>query len=399
VYGYLKKSIFTDSLCYTTPKIFNLVKKIMKKEYDSLLHCNISDHNATHFYSQSLEYLLVVSQEITQACSLEQIMEIALTAARKITNCDGATFIILDHGLCYYADENSIAPLWKGQRVPPNLCIAGWVMLNSEPVIIRDVYSDDRIIPNFYQHTFVKSMAMVSLSLQKPKGTIGIYWQNYHQPSIETLNLLQNIAGITLASMENFQVYSQIERQLHDRTAALEHTNTLLQKEIQTRKILEAEIRILSLTDELTGMYNRHGFFLLAEQQIRLAKRSRTNTSIIFVEIDGLNNILKMWGEDFRDDAILSVARLLKRTCRNSDTIGRLEETEFVVLAQGCEPGCYIIKQRLQDAIDISNQSKQFPFHLVINVGVQGYESKPHLPLDDLITLAQINIYQSEPGN
>ncbi|MFM6156921.1 MAG: diguanylate cyclase domain-containing protein [Cuspidothrix sp.] len=368
----------------------------MSEEYNSPMDSNISNNNATNHYYQSLEHLLTVSQDISQARSLEEIMQLALNAARKIINCDGASFVLLDHGLCHYADENSIAPLWKGQRVPLNLSISGWVMVNNQPVIISDIYSDERINYNFYKHTFIKSMVMVSLSYQNPTGTIGIYWQNQHEPSLETVKLLQIIADIVMANMDNCLRYSRLERQLQDRTIALEEANFFLQKEMQTRKVLEAEIRMLSLTDELTGMHNRNGFFLLAEQQIRLAQRSRTNLSILFVEIEGFKNIYKQWGKDFGDDTIIAIARLLKRTCRNSDTIGRIEVGEFVVLAQGCDLGCLIMKQRFQESVSRLNASKQFPFLIILNVGVQDYESKPHIPLDDLITLAQIDMYQSE---
>ncbi|WP_254449610.1 GAF domain-containing protein [Anabaena sp. UHCC 0253] len=233
----------------------------MSQEYEYPLSCNLSTDGMNSNYSHLLEYLLIVTQDLFQARSLNKIMEIALVAARKITESDGATFVLLDHGFCYYAEENAIAPLWKGQRVPLNHSIAGWVMLNCQPVIIADVYSDDRLIRNFYETTFVKSMMMVSLCSQKPMGSIGTYWQNYHEPSIETLRLLQTLADITLATMANFQAYSELERQLRDRTATLENTNIILQKETQTRKVLEAEVRLLSLTDELTGMHNRRGFF------------------------------------------------------------------------------------------------------------------------------------------
>ncbi len=371
----------------------------MNEKYESPLRCHLSIDDVTDYYSHSLEHLLIVTQDLYQAHSLEQIIAISLDAARKITKADGATFVLLDHGFCYYADENSIAPLWKGQRIPLNLSIAGWVMLNNEPVIVADVYSDDRIHQNFYERTFVKSMAMVSLSSHKQMGAIGVYWQNYHQPSMETVKLLQTIADITLATMDNFQVYSELKKQLSDRTTALKQANILLQKEMQARKVLEAEIRLISLTDELTGMHNRQGFFLLAEQQIRLANRSQTKVSILFIELVGLKNIQDTWGEEYRDDAILAAARLLKDTCRNSDTIGRIEQAEFVLLVHGCEPDCKIIKQRLQNALNQFNTSKQQPFPLVMNVGIQACKSQPQLPLDDLITLAQVNISQSRKNN
>ncbi|MDD1417173.1 diguanylate cyclase, partial [Dolichospermum sp. ST_con] len=373
---------------------------MMKETYQFPPRCHQSIDYGTDDYFDSLEHLLTVIQDLYQACSLEQIMDIALDAARKITKSDGAVFVLLDHGFCYYANENSTTPLWKGQRIPLNLSIAGGVMLNNKPIIFADGHNnDDTIGHNFHECTFVKSMVMVSLCNHKQKGTIGLYWHNYHQPSIETVKLLQTIADITLVTMENFQLYSELEKQLRDRTAALERANTLLQKEMQKHKILEAEIRLISLTDGLTGMHNRQGFFLLAQQQIRLAKRSQTNVSILLIELVGLKNIQDTWGQEYGDDTILSAARLLKNTCRTSDTIGRIEPAEFVVLVQGCEPDCQIIKQRLQNALDQFNTSQQQPFPLAMNVGIQTCDSQSQLPLDDLITLAQINISQSRKNN
>jgi hypothetical protein len=82
----------------------------MNAKYESPLRCNISIDHVTDYYSQSLEHLLIVTQDLYQARSLDQIMAIALDAARKITKSDGAAFVRFDHGFCYYAGENSIAP-------------------------------------------------------------------------------------------------------------------------------------------------------------------------------------------------------------------------------------------------------------------------------------------------
>jgi GGDEF domain-containing protein len=46
---------------------------------------------------------------------------------------------------------------------------------------------------------------------------------------------------------------------------------TVVSKNIDALKSMEDKLRFLSLTDELTGVYNRRGFFTLAEQQLKLA--------------------------------------------------------------------------------------------------------------------------------
>ena len=78
------------------------------------------------------------------ARELDGVMEIVRRAARELTGADGASFVLRDQDQCYYADENAIAPLWKGMRFPMDICVSGWVMLNRQPAVIEDIYSDPR---------------------------------------------------------------------------------------------------------------------------------------------------------------------------------------------------------------------------------------------------------------
>jgi PleD family two-component response regulator len=66
------------------------------------------------------------------------------------------------------------------------------------------------------------------------------------------LRLLQALADATAVAMENVQLYQELEARVQACTAELTAANE--------------EIRNLSLTDELTGLRNRRGFFLFAEQ-------------------------------------------------------------------------------------------------------------------------------------
>lgn len=64
---------------------------------------------------------------------------------RKYTGADGVSFILRENDTCFYADEEAIEPLWKGQRFPLSQCISGWVMEHKEAAGIKDIYADDRI--------------------------------------------------------------------------------------------------------------------------------------------------------------------------------------------------------------------------------------------------------------
>lgn len=171
--------------------------------------------------NQSLQCLVKAVQELSLSRNLETVMRIVRTAARQISHADGATFVLRDNGKCYYADEDAISPLWKGQRFPMSACISGWSMLNKQPAVIEDIYADSRIPVDAYRPTFVKSLVMVPIRSMEPIGAIGTYWSWRRMPSEEEVNLLQSLADSTAVAMENIQVYNELENRVKERTREL----------------------------------------------------------------------------------------------------------------------------------------------------------------------------------
>jgi len=178
---------------------------------------------------KGMEHLVMVVQQLSLARDIDTVTRIVRTAARELTGADGATFVLRDKDKCYYADEDAISPLWKGSRFPINNCISGWAMLNKKAVAIDDIYADDRIPHDAYRPTFVKSLAMVPIRRLDPIGAIGNYWADYHVPDEEEIKLLQSLADITAVTIENVNVYAELEQRVKDRTAELEAANKALE--------------------------------------------------------------------------------------------------------------------------------------------------------------------------
>lgn len=174
------------------------------------------------WYAQAMEQLVEVVQLLSLARDLPAVMEIVRHAARKLTGADGATFVLRDNGKCFYAEEDAISPLWKGQRFPMSACISGWTMLNRQPAVIEDIYADPRIPADAYRPTFVRSLAMVPIRTIDPVGAIGNYWATQHLPSPEQVKVLQALADITAVTMENVRVYEELEQRVQQRTSELQ---------------------------------------------------------------------------------------------------------------------------------------------------------------------------------
>lgn len=178
---------------------------------------------------RGLTRLITAVQELSMARGLDQIMAIVRKAAREISGADGSTFVLRDDDKCYYADEDAIGPLWKGQRFPMTACISGWAMLNRQPVVCEDIEADARIPLEAYRRTFVKSLVVVPIRSEAPIGAIGNYWATLHTPTPEDVELLQALANTTAVAMENANVYADLERRVRSRTLVLEATNKELE--------------------------------------------------------------------------------------------------------------------------------------------------------------------------
>lgn len=162
-------------------------------------------------YAAAMERLVPVVQLLSDVRTLESIAEIVRHAARNLTDTDGATFVLRSGNECYYAEEDAISPLWKGQRFPLEKCISGWVMLNSEAVFIADIYKDKRIPHEAYRTTFVKSLMMVPIRHNNPIGAIGNYWAKPHEASLEEMRILQVLADITSLAIENVRLHEELQ--------------------------------------------------------------------------------------------------------------------------------------------------------------------------------------------
>lgn len=175
----------------------------------------------TSTYTGTVKSLILAIQQLSLSRNIEEVMSIVRRNARKISGADGATFVLRENDMCYYAEEDAISPLWKGQRFPMHSCISGWAMLHRQSVVIENIYNDNRIPVDAYRPTFVKSLVMVPIRSIDPIGAIGTYWAHQHAPSEEEVVMLQSLADITAVSIENINIYNDLENRVKERTSEL----------------------------------------------------------------------------------------------------------------------------------------------------------------------------------
>jgi signal transduction histidine kinase/ActR/RegA family two-component response regulator len=163
---------------------------------------------------EAIDALLTAVTELSFARDLPSITATVRRAARHLTGADGVTFVLRDGDDCYYADEDAIAPLWKGRRFPMSACISGWVMRHRGSVAIDDIYQDPRIPHDAYRPTFVKSLLMVPVRIEDPIAAIGAYWARTHAPTDAQRNVLETLARAASLALTNVQLWTDVQRHL-----------------------------------------------------------------------------------------------------------------------------------------------------------------------------------------
>ncbi len=193
---------------------------------------------------------------------------------------------------------------------------------------------------------------------------------------------------IVVANAEN----PYVERDLK----AVERLATLYAIAIH-RTRTENELRDLSLIDELTKVYNRRGFMTLAEQQIKVAHRTKKEMSIFYADLDDLKMINDTYGHDEGDAVLVEAAAILRDAFRDSDIIARLGGDEFAVLAIDVAEGKAAgLARRLREKIAARNSRQGQAYSISFSLGTARYDPDKPCSLAELLISADKKMYQDK---
>jgi two-component system, cell cycle response regulator len=152
----------------------------------------------------------------------------------------------------------------------------------------------------------------------------------------------------------------------------------------------EAKIKEESITDELTGLYNRRYFMHKTEEKIKAEERF----SILFFDINKFKEINDKLGHEAGDRALKIFSDMLKRVCRTKDISARFGGDEFVILANDTnKTGALLIVNRLRELMKNETSS----ITLSIATGIVSYP-EDSIDIEQLIKIADENMYKDKRG-
>ena len=152
------------------------------------------------------------------------------------------------------------------------------------------------------------------------------------------------------------------------------------------RRVRE-DLRVQSMTDELTGHYNRRGFTVQAGRALALARRLRQHCAVLFVDVDGLKGINDRHGHEAGDQAIIAVGEALRLSSRNSDVVARIGGDEFLVLAVDCN-NVEGLRQRIGHQLREACAAGAVAFPVSASVGVTELDPAQDVEIEAIIAEA-----------
>lgn len=172
---------------------------------------------------------------------------------------------------------------------------------------------------------------------------------------------------------------------------------SIISKNITEFKNMQDKLRMLAMTDDLTGLYNRRGFFSLAEHQLRIADRMKKGLFLFYADIDNLKDINDKFGHNEGDQLIKKTADILKDSFRNSDIIARIGGDEFVIFPVDAEEGTPdVILERLKSKMETIGRGTATKYSISLSIGNAYYDPAKPCSIEELLGIADTSMYKGK---
>lgn len=116
--------------------------------------------------------------------------------------------------------------------------------------------------------------------------------------------------------------------------------------ELSNKELFE-KVRLLSITDPLTGLFNRRRLEEVMDVEVVRATEFNRDLSIIMIDVDNLKTINDTFGHNIGDWVLIEAAGVINDICRKSDLPARYGGDEFMIL---------LPETKASDALDLANQ-------------------------------------------
>lgn len=344
----------------------------------------------------TLRRLLSLARDLLQAPDVGSVLAWVARAAADIVHPDAGLLSVKIGAQEHFIDFNDHGVIQSGHTPPSLLQCSRQAITEQASIILSDIELDDTSPKETQSATRNVSLVSFPFPPIKPIGTLTLSWHRQRNQDLqEAISILRLLGELTGAALGNISFRQSLQDVVMSQSQEIAKASKTHADEMLRRDGVEEEIHRLSVTDVMTGLLNRRGFYLHAERSLKMALRNSSPSVVIFADINGLKAVNDTYGHEAGDRLIKDAAQILQQSFRDSDVIARLGGDEFAAFAiDSAQPD--VILARIQRHIESYNTRQSLPYELAFSTGIVQCDPSSGLTLPDYLVLADQQMYEKK---
>jgi len=271
-----------------------------------------------------------IAKALTSTLQLDQVLKTIMEKVNELMSPDTWSLLLVDqetNELYFQVATGMAAEKLKDVRIKVGEGIAGWVAKTGQATIVPDVSTDPRFSGNVDQITNMQTHSIICVPIRTKERVLGI---------IEIINYVgkRDFGPEDMALLQAMADYAAI---------ALENA-------IHVKRIHE-----LTITDDVTSLYNARHLNFVLETEIYRSNRYHYEFSLIFIDLDHFKEVNDTYGHLVGSKLLCELAEVIRGSLRLIDYAFRYGGDEFVVLLpQTGKEQATVVARRLHQRLNES---------------------------------------------
>lgn len=170
-----------------------------------------------------------------------------------------------------------------------------------------------------------------------------------------------------------------------------------LESSLSEEKTHNALLSEISMTDELTHIFNRRGFYHYANDVLKNPANKDKHAYLIFADLNNLKKINDIFGHEAGDYAIRTTAEILTDTLPAKSIVSRIGGDEFAALTVASFPDCsQAIFDKIKEAAKQRNILSDKPYNVTVSIGICDFLCSENICVQDYLELADSALYEDK---